>query len=214
MPSFMQFRVLPLLARLTILFIGATSKIKIAEENTLTGLKKNNKGIIFAFWHGHQFMPVYYYRNKNCWTMTSKSRDGELQTKIIEGLGYRTVRGSSTKDGASALASLLKNAGSEADYAAAVDGPRGPYHEVKPGIFYVAQKTGKPILPLGVAVRDRHVFSKSWDKYIFPRPFTKCVILCGNPVWVDGKMEVEQISNILKSAIDDATQKAEQILNS
>jgi len=214
MPSFMQFRVLPLLARLTILFIGATSKIKIAEENTLTGLKKNNKGVIFAFWHGHQFMPIYYYRNKNCWTMTSKSRDGDLQTRIIEGLGYRTVRGSSTKDGASAMTSLLKNAGREADYAAAVDGPRGPYHEVKPGIFYVAQKTGKPILPIGVAVKTRHIFSKSWDKYILPMPFTKCVVLCGKPVWVDEKMDVEQISKILKNAIDDATQKAEQILNS
>ena len=212
MSTFLRFYVLPVLARFIIRFIGFTAKIKLVNEEILDKIHKNKKGAIFAIWHGCQFIVVYLYRNKGCWIMTSRSRDGELQTRILSGLGYNTVRGSSSRGGMSALIRMIKKVRIEEDFAFPVDGPRGPYHEVKLGALYLAQKTGRPILPLGIAVKNKHVFSKAWDKYILPMPFTKCVIFGNEPIYVDEKTEIRTAKETLARAIDEATQKAEQLL--
>jgi hypothetical protein len=77
------------------------------------------------------------------------------------------------------------------DIAIAVDGPRGPVYEVKQGITYIAGKVGVPIVPLTVAAKRAWVLEKIWDKYLLPVPFTKCVILYGDPIIVTGTSEDE-----------------------
>ena len=214
MSPFFQLKVLPVLARFLIRAIGSTLKIKIRNLESLDELHKKGQPVIFAFWHGHQFTPVYNYRNKGCWVMTSVSRDGEMQDRILRGLGYKTIRGSSTKGGVNALVKFLRSGSVPDDFAFPVDGPRGPFHKVKPGVVLVAAKTGRPIIPVGVAIKNRHVFKKAWDKYQLPLPYTKCVMIIGSPVYASDTDNAEELAEKIRAVLDSVTGEAESELES
>lgn len=161
------------------------------------------KNKIYAFFHGEQFLLIFAHRHSDIVIMTSLSRDGELQTKILSKFGYDIVRGSTGKKGASsgtlALIEKIKNGKSSA---ITVDGPHGPGFKVKPGIIFLAQKTARPIIPVRVYITKR-IQLKNWDRYTIPLPWSKSYIVYGNPVYVepteDLKKKTEELENILKN---------------
>jgi hypothetical protein len=63
------------------------------------------------------------------------------------------------------------------------DGPRGPRFIVQPGVILLAQKTGYPIVPVSYSARNLWVFN-SWDRFVVPRPFTRCRVVYGSPLKV------------------------------
>ncbi len=71
----------------------------------------------------------------------------------------------------------------------AVDGPKGPIHEVKPGVIYLAKKTGAPVIPVLTSAKPSIVMKKAWDRYMLPVPFAKAVILFGEPIYFDVNMD-------------------------
>jgi lysophospholipid acyltransferase (LPLAT)-like uncharacterized protein len=77
------------------------------------------------------------------------------------------------------------------DIALAVDGPRGPIYEVKQGITYLAGKLNKPIVPVSTSAKRYWILEKIWDKYMLPMPFTRGVIVYGEPIVVQGIQEEE-----------------------
>ena len=103
--------------------------------------------------------------------IVSEHRDGEIITASIESAGNTTVRGSSTRGGARALVKLVKLAKQGALTAFTPDGPKGPKWHFKPGVVYVAAKTGIPIVPLGGS-SNRAYYFKSWDSFQLPLPFS------------------------------------------
>lgn len=161
--------------------IGKT--LRVRDINALPDwTKKPYESVVFAFWHGEQFVACYRHRGQGVVIMSSMSRDGEIQTGILQRCGYRVVRGSSTRGGEKALVESIRLVRKGASAAFAVDGPKGPYHKIKPGIIYLAQKTGRPVVPVSTASRRCRVFAKAWDRYELPLPFTKSVIMYGTPV--------------------------------
>jgi lysophospholipid acyltransferase (LPLAT)-like uncharacterized protein len=66
----------------------------------------------------------------------------------------------------------------------AVDGPRGPACEAKPGISALARHNGSPILPITVGFRRAFTFGRAWDRFQLPVPFTRTVVAYGDPLWV------------------------------
>ena len=84
---------------------------------------------------------------ENGYALTSKSKDGELVAKFAQTFGVKSVRGSSNRGGREALVQLLRVTRKGGRVAFAVDGPKGPRGEVKPGIIYLSQKLQVPILP-------------------------------------------------------------------
>jgi lysophospholipid acyltransferase (LPLAT)-like uncharacterized protein len=63
------------------------------------------------------------------------------------------------------------------------DGPRGPRYHVQPGIVLVAQKTGAAILPAAYNAKWKTVL-ESWDGFILPLPFSRVVVVYGEPIYV------------------------------
>jgi lysophospholipid acyltransferase (LPLAT)-like uncharacterized protein len=187
----MRARVLSFIAWAVMLLWSRTVRIRFVDSSIPERLHRQGKNIIYAFWHGRQFLLFYCYRNTGVVIPASESRDGEIQAGIIGRFGLGVVRGSSKRKGAQALLGLVEALRSGKDIAIAVDGPRGPVYEVKQGITYVAGKLGVPIVPLSVAAKRAWVLEKIWDKYQLPVPFTKCVILYGEPVIVNGTSEAE-----------------------
>ena len=111
--------------------------------------------------------------------MTSTSVDGQLIDYVIRKLGGATAKGSSTRGGSNALRGLVSAGLMEEGYRAsmAVDGPKGPIYQVKPGVFELSKLAGAWIAPLGVANSSQFVFQKSWNKARLPKPF-RSVVVC------------------------------------
>lgn len=137
---------------------------------------------IWAHYHGDELLLVGRYAFRGLSVMASRSRDGELMGRALQWLGYRVVRGSSSRGGAGGLKGLIDcvlKEGRDADLA--VDGPRGPVYRVKPGVLLLAQATGAMLVPGAAAASRRFVFKKAWNRCYFPLPFSRCVIVYGEP---------------------------------
>lgn len=180
------------LFRFVTFILWITLRVEIKNEHVLDNLITNKKGFILSFWHGEQFALTRFMRKAGLYILTSLSKDGDLQTKYLSGLGYRCVRGSSSRGGMKAILQLIKIVKQKeyAPVAMAVDGPRGPIHEPKDGFLFLAAKTGMPLLPVRVEYKNKKIFEKAWDKYELPKPFSKVIIHFDSPIPVDGKEDM------------------------
>ncbi|MDR1196251.1 MAG: DUF374 domain-containing protein [Endomicrobium sp.] len=146
---------------------------------------------VYSFWHGNEFTMLILSKNSNIVIMASKSKDGELMAGVLKYFGYQVVRGSSSRGGERGLIELIRYAKNGNNLAFAVDGPRGPYHVVKPGVIYAAQKTGLPVIAVCSSSKNRFIFQKSWDKLNISLPFSKTVQIWSNPIYVKPEDDIE-----------------------
>lgn len=173
-------------------------------------LKADGKNCIYAFWHGRQFLLFHNHRNSGIVIPASESRDGEIQAGILRRFGFDVVRGSSKRKGDRALLGLVDGLRKGRDIALAVDGPRGPIFEVKQGVTYLAGKLNKPIVPVITSAKRYWILEKIWDKYLIPFPFTKGVIVYGEPIFVhnisEGELESKrkELTNALNRLMKEA----------
>lgn len=136
--------------------------------------------VIFAHWHGDELAIIPLVKTYSIATMTSTSKDGQLVDSVIRRLGGKTSRGSSTRGAVSALKGLIRLMKKEGCNASmAVDGPKGPIHQVKTGVFELSKLTEAPIVPTGVACSHSFIFEKSWNKAVLPKPFSRVVVYFG-----------------------------------
>jgi lysophospholipid acyltransferase (LPLAT)-like uncharacterized protein len=63
------------------------------------------------------------------------------------------------------------------------DGPRGPSHQIQDGIIYLAQVSGRPIVPISNFTRWK-IRLRSWDRFQIPLPFARCELYDNDPIWV------------------------------
>lgn len=166
---------------------------------------------ILALWHGSFFGSLYFWRAKNVAVMASLSKDGDLITKILDSLGFQTIRGSSSRGGARVLLEAVNKLKKGTTVAVTIDGPKGPFHEVKPGIIKLAQKTGIPIVP-SCMVCSNAVSLPSWDRLQIPLPFSKTLQYLGEPLKIAPNMSIEEGCKVLKSYMLECEKKAEEIL--
>ncbi len=156
--------------------------------------------LLFALWHGEHFPVLLAYRDRGIVVITSQSKDGEILTRILQRFGYRCIRGSSTRGGTRALVDLTRAVQQHHDATLAVDGPKGPRHQVKPGILLLAKLTGCPIVP-ALVVNRRAWRIRSWDRYEIPKPFSRCEIHMGEPMFVPGDADdaaLESLREVLQ----------------
>lgn len=148
-------------------------------------LKKQGQKVIFSIWHGELFPLIYLHQKEKIIALVSPSKDGELIAQVLFRFGFSLARGSSSRSGVRALVALIRKFKKDPqDIVITVDGPRGPRHQVKEGIFYLAYKLNLPILPVRVKLSNKYVFKKSWDKFYLPLPFSQCQVVYGEPFWI------------------------------
>jgi lysophospholipid acyltransferase (LPLAT)-like uncharacterized protein len=112
--------------------------------------------------------------------LISASRDGALLADLVERFGYETVRGSSSRKGATAMLQLAEVIASGRDAAITPDGPRGPVYELGAGVIFLAQKSGALVVPINMEYSSCWRL-QSWDRFILPRPFSKVRVIIGLP---------------------------------
>ncbi len=155
--------------------------------------------VLYAFWHGRQFLLVPSFRHEGIAIMTDLSWAGRIQAGIMTRLGYPIVRGSSRRGGARALAEMKRTLESGCSAAFAVDGPSGPIYKSKAGILYLAQKLGYPIVPIATTARSSWRIRRTWCLYMLPVPFSKCLVVLDKPIAraADGTLAAEELDDIL-----------------
>ena len=145
---------------------------------------ERGKGVILALWHGRMMLAIPPYRGQDMTILVSGSEDGNMSEALLEGYGYRIIRGSSSKGGARALRAMLEALDAGSTVVVTPDGPRGPRHSMNPGVAWMARATGFAVLPAGFAA-DRAWKLASWDRYAIPKPFARVVLAYGEPVCID-----------------------------
>jgi lysophospholipid acyltransferase (LPLAT)-like uncharacterized protein len=197
----------PLLIRL----LGATLRVWLLGAENIARARAAAGNVIYAFWHGRLFILTYVHRNQGIKVLVSTHRDGEYIARVIGGLGFGTVRGSTTKGAIGALLQLTEAGTAKTDIAFTPDGPRGPRERCQPGAIYVAKKTGLPVIPIGTSCRPRLVL-RSWDRFMIPPPLARCVVVYGEPAFYGGSLAedaVEQARLDLEGRLKDVTRKAD-----
>lgn len=159
-----------------------TWRIEIIEPEEMKQAIRENKPFILAHWHGDELALIHLFSRYKLATMTSTSKDGELVDTIVRWFGGKTSRGSSTRGGVGALKGLIRLIQKGFSASIAVDGPKGPIHKVKPGIFELSKLSGCPIYWAGVYCSKAHIFHKSWNKALLPKPFARICIQWSGPM--------------------------------
>ena len=181
-PSFtlrqrLALAVVPPLVWALLRIVGATWRFETIAEDGATPLP-NGQGAgpeIFCFWHQCVLPCAVYFRRTRATILISRSFDGELITRTLGLLGFRAVRGSSSRSGHEGLMGLkdVIEGGEPAIFTA--DGPRGPIFQAKMGPVKLAQTTGAPIGAFHLQP-ERAWTLRSWDRFMVPMPFTRIVV--------------------------------------
>ena len=165
--------------------------------------------VILTFWHNRipaiavGFLRTYHRRaGKGVIVLTSPSKDGDILSSVMAWLGMGSVRGSSSRRGSTALRELSAKLTEGYDLAVTPDGPRGPKYSLGPGVIFLAQKTGIPIMLLH-ARYHRAFRLKTWDAFPIPFPFSRVDITTDPYITIDSSLtdlepERKRLEQILK----------------
>jgi lysophospholipid acyltransferase (LPLAT)-like uncharacterized protein len=171
-----------------------TLRYEIDDRANIMG-KPVEGNYIAALWHNRllliSFVLKKFFPQRPGAGLISASRDGDLIADVTERFGFDVVRGSSSRMGAAALLELSKVLNSGHDVLITPDGPRGPAYELGPGIIFLAQKTGAPVVPVNMEYSSCWRV-KSWDRFIIPRPFSKVRVIIGQPQQIRSTSKPEE----------------------
>jgi lysophospholipid acyltransferase (LPLAT)-like uncharacterized protein len=115
--------------------------------------------------------------------MVSASGDGAFLAAVLSKFGVHAVRGSTSRRGPQALLEASRWLRKGFSVAITPDGPRGPSRQIQEGIIYLAQVSGRPIVPISNFTRWK-IRLHSWDRFQIPLPFAKCELYDNDPVSV------------------------------
>ncbi|MBN8535649.1 MAG: DUF374 domain-containing protein [Deltaproteobacteria bacterium] len=175
--------ILPVIIWIIYRAFWVTWKIRIHEPEALKYSLHNKEPFILGHFHGDEIVLlslIGYYRIA---TISSQSKDGEIMNTLVHLVGGKTSRGSSTRGAVQALKGLIRLMKEQhRNCSFAVDGPKGPLHKVKPGIFETSRLMKAPIFVSGIYCNNAFHFPKSWNKTYLPKPFAKIEIVWSGPI--------------------------------
>jgi lysophospholipid acyltransferase (LPLAT)-like uncharacterized protein len=196
----------------SVLVQALVATVRVHMEGKTIEDELHRKGhLIYTFWHGRLLIPTVFRRRLGARILVSKHRDGEYIAQVLRRLGQRPVRGSTRRGGSAALRALFAGT-QDSDLAITPDGPRGPRYIAKPGVIFLAQKIGLPILPLGIGMS--HFWElRSWDAFRIPKPFSHTFVKAAPPIYLPADIsgeEMEALRKELERRLSQATEYADR----
>jgi len=188
-------------------------KMRSIGEEKILELNRKGQKLVYVFWHGQNFILIKYMAGRSISIIASPSRDGRLLADVLRMFGYGIIPGSSDKSPIRAIIQSLRTMRAGRDMAVAVDGPKGPVHQMKPGALFLAKKMNAPIVPLADSAFPAWTF-RSWDRFFLPRPFARSVLVFGDPIRVSPDFSEETVQKEIRkieSELDRLTASANRI---
>lgn len=171
--------------------------------------KIDRSKVLFGFWEGRQLMFIPYFGDWKISVLIDASWVGKVLVKILRWFGIKTVVGSAKRKGVSAMLNLKKELDKGYASTFSLDGPRGPIHKSKPGIIFLSEKTGYPIVPGATSANRAWVLKSTWCHYMIPKPFAKCYLAVGKPVY-DGTKKGGMTTEDVDRIVLDLTEKVDR----
>ena len=202
----------PVLIYLTIRLLWFSMRVVQLHREKAFGFWESGRSVIVAFWHGRMLLLPMVYGGRRIHILISHHPDGELIAKTMHHFGLKTVRGSTSKGAVSAMRRMYQIIHSGSDVAITPDGPRGPRHCVPPGVIKLASLKDLPIVPVTYGASRRFV-ARSWDGFTIPYPFSRGVVIFGEPLYVEkgaSKEELERCRLLLEERLRGITEEADR----
>ncbi len=175
------FKLSETLGRILLRLLGLSWRVRYVRPPTGRAGRARGKPALFALWHGRQLPLVHTHRNENVRVLVSQNRDGQYATNVLHSMGFRTIRGSSSRGGVKAINELALTLKNGIDCAITPDGPRGPAECAKNGMAHISKLADRPLVPVGTSGWPVYRLS-SWDSFIVPLPFARVTVVEGSPL--------------------------------
>ncbi|MES0489596.1 MAG: lysophospholipid acyltransferase family protein [Leptospirales bacterium] len=188
------------LTHLLLNLLGKSLRISVTQGSDLIDKVINEgKPVILATWHNRLLFFSYFlstrYVQKGLKTivLVSPSKDGDLAATVAEKFYAETIRGSSSRSGASAFLKLVRKMRKQG-YSIVImpDGPRGPCYDFKPGAIQLSSMNQAPIYLLNSTMEKKWSLN-SWDRMSIPKPFSKVQVKVEGPIQIPKDLTDEKI---------------------
>jgi lysophospholipid acyltransferase (LPLAT)-like uncharacterized protein len=205
--------------------VESTVRLEVHGKEDVLAYKRQGRSLIFAGWHGHDFVNLGAYRPvlgglSNGALMLRDNPDGRVLHQFGRRMRFEVVSlGASAESPrwARGVATLIGLVRSGFDAMLAVDGPQGPVYQVKPGAAHMALRANAVIVPTVAAASPAIRLTYRWDKHLVPLPGARVVIEAGpiiDPNPPDGSaLSVEEVCARIGAALDAGTRRAEARLH-
>jgi hypothetical protein len=189
-----SLRIVPVLYSVLSNIVFSTCKVREHGRENLDACKRSGPFTV-AVWHYAVLVAVSRMRGMDWVVMVSGSKDAEYVSQLMKRMKIETVRGSRGKGGLKAIQEmgrLMKDG--EKNAAIIADGSQGPPRVAQAGAVLLASKTGAPILPIAWSAKRYKAF-RSWDRTIFPLPFSEVSLWYGKPIMVPEKLKAADLEH-------------------
>ncbi len=207
----LRWRFIGMTGRFILRWWAKSAHVHTVGKKNLEKLRAENKPVIVLVWHGRIFLVPYLFRKRGSIPLISPSQDGEIIARVVEGWGYRTLRGSGSHTMVQSWKQLIQSLNRGGEVLMVPDGPKGPARKLKYGSLRLAQKTGAFLIPFTFST-GKKIIMNSWDSFMMFYPFQKVVAIFGRPFRIDPelneleltkeRLRVERIMNDLERKAD------------
>lgn len=191
------------LAARVLLLLRRSIRFKIHNQSA-----SDNIRCIYMFWHRNLLILTLQRVFSNAGVLVSSSKDGELIAGPLSELGYIPIRGSSTRQGSRAMKEMIR-AARNISLAITPDGPKGPSGTIHPGVFQIALLANIPIVAIAAHTDQEWVFN-SWDRFRFPKPFSRVNIEYSDPIYIADKDSVPATELALREFLSQAENRLKE----
>lgn len=136
--------------------------------------------VIYACLHRDILPCLLFVERAHPCLLVSGSDDGAILVRALRGTGFTFVRGATGERGGRALVELRRVLGQGRPVGIAVDGPLGPFGEIRDGVGQLSALTGTPVVPL-VAEPAAALRLRTWDRTVVPLPGSLVRVRVGAP---------------------------------
>jgi lysophospholipid acyltransferase (LPLAT)-like uncharacterized protein len=163
---------------------------------------------VLVCWHEALLPVMWHHRGRGIAALISEARDGGYLASFAGSLGYRLIRGSSTRSGKRALLGAIRALRQGVSVGITPDGPAGPRRVLKPGAISAAQQGRAVILPVHAEARPGWRAS-SWDRFLVPPAFAHVRVAYGTAFHVgDGPSALDDAVTRCTRELDEAARLA------
>jgi len=155
----------------------------VGEERWRTVVGQGAPFVLLS-WHEALLPVLWHHRRLGIAALVSEARDGEYLARLAQTLGYRLIRGSSTRGGTRALRDAIQALRRGIPVGLTPDGPRGPRRVVKAGAVAAAERGRAVVVPVHAEARPAWR-AGSWDRFLVPPPFAQVRLAYGEPFMVE-----------------------------
>lgn len=181
----------------------STLEFVVEGDDHIRILKAKEKNYIVAVWHTFVDAAAFGFHTHNLLVYSDHPRtkkyinsftnfSREIGLKTLSSLGYDILDASNGKQ-SQGIMNFIKRIRSGAPALVAPDGPHGPNYEAKPGVIYMAKKSGSLVLPVGIGC-SRRIVGPNWDDFVLPLPFSRVALVIGEPIVPDEDTGVDSLA--------------------